>query len=270
MKKLALLTLFFVTLPAAFGEVSTRVCEADGKTPFDGRDIMVGTRLTIIVSSDSNSADPYPVDLIIEEENRNYGFLFGARAFDEAGTESFLYCWEDDQYQAISFQTGEDAVAGDWFIADYEATDIGDCDVAFYDYFSFAYNISFRHVRTRDFDGSIKVDFTDFTVLASYWQDQDCNAPNWCEGTDLDVDGDVDLNDLTLFIDYWLEVTRCNACIRDFNKDGEINFIDFTILTSHWLTTDCICPGWCQGTDIDTDGDVDFIDFALFGNYWLE
>ncbi|MHC4736714.1 MAG: hypothetical protein ACYTDW_20005, partial [Planctomycetota bacterium] len=60
MKGLTLLAIFLGMASVAAGKVSTRVCLADGNTPFppvDSNfphvypDIMVGTRLTIIVSS---------------------------------------------------------------------------------------------------------------------------------------------------------------------------------------------------------------------------
>jgi len=60
----------------------------------------------------------------------------------------------------------------------------------------------------RDFDYDTKVDFVDFAILASYWQVTDCCNLDWCEGSDLDIDGDVDVNDLMLFCDYWLKKTR--------------------------------------------------------------
>lgn len=204
MKRLILLTLFFCTAQVAVGEVSTRVCRADGNTPLEYQEIMVGTELTIIVSSDAN-ADSYPVDLFIEGPNRDYGLLSDACCLDAAGEGALVYPWDDDFYQGFCFQTGEIAEANDWFIADYNATNIGDCSVAFYDNFMFAYNIPFTHVPTRDFDGSTRVDFGDFTVLASYWQETDCNE---CGGADLDDGNNVDVNDLMLFTDYWLETTK--------------------------------------------------------------
>jgi len=69
------------------------------------------------------------------------------------------------------------------------------------------YYLKFSHVRTRDFNIDTKVDFADFAVFASYWQ-QGCSEPGWCEGTDLDTDGNVDFDDLMLFADYWLEETQ--------------------------------------------------------------
>lgn len=202
------LVLLFGMFSVTAGEVSTRVCLSAGNTPFDGRDIMVGTKLTIIISSDANTIDPYAVDLVIEGTDRDYGYLSGALALEAAGTEPFLYPWEDDLHQGFSFQTDVNAVAGDWFIVDYNATTVGDCNVVFYDNFELAYYIPFFHVRTRDFNSDTIVDFCDYATFASHWRETGCNDPNWCNGTDLDISGTVDVNDLMLFCEFWLERTE--------------------------------------------------------------
>ena len=233
MKKVIPFVLFFSIASVAIGEVSIRVCEADGNTsleladaniPFVYRDIMVGTQLTIIVSSDANKEWDGGA-LVITEGDRNYGLLSardyneithdweGSR-FEAAGDTACVWDWEEPELGIAGFEFyGDDsAVAGDWFIIDYNAIEIGDCNVDFYDYeedwFTPIYYLSFSHVRTRDFNKDTKVDFTDFAVFGSYWQVADCNGPNWCEGTDLDTDGNVDSNDLMLFVDYWLETTQ--------------------------------------------------------------
>jgi hypothetical protein len=109
--------------------------------------------------------------------------------------------------------TGSTGVeAGNWFIIDYNALSVGDCNVGFYDrnidyYYPIRY-LKFSHVRTRDFNKDTKVDFADFAILASYWHENGCGDPNWCEGTDLDTNGIVDLNDLMFFVEYWLERTE--------------------------------------------------------------
>jgi hypothetical protein len=98
----------------------------------------------------------------------------------------------------FEFYGGEEPNVGDWFIFDYNAKDIGNCNVAFYDYdvsVTEPVYLTFNHVRTRDFNSDTKVDFRDFSVFASYWQVTDCN-------------GDVDSNDLMLFVEYWLERTE--------------------------------------------------------------
>jgi len=230
MKKLVLLMLFFSMASTATGEVSTRVCLADGNTPFlppDSNfphtypDIMVGTKLTIIVSSD---ADGYwDGGLFIVDPYRDYGVLSGrdynettedwkGSRFPAAGEEARVYNWEDDYMSGFDFYGDDYAEANDWFIIDYSATAIGDCNVGFYDYSVSMddpiYCLEFFHVRTRDFNNDTVVDFADFGVLASHWQVADCNDPDWCEGTDLDTNGAVDSNDLGLFVDYWLEETE--------------------------------------------------------------
>ncbi|GAG20665.1 unnamed protein product, partial [marine sediment metagenome] len=43
-----------------------------------------------------------------------------------------------------------------------------------------------------------------FALFSSNWLVSNCNDPNWCDHTDIDTDGDVDVYDLTAFVDYWL------------------------------------------------------------------
>jgi len=222
--------------PVATGEVSTRVCVADGDgllLPVDFNlpiieypKIMVGTRLTIIVYS--NVAEQWGGGLFITDPNREYGVLSG-RGYNEAtgdwegshleaaGTEALVYDWEDDIQSGFDLYGDRTAVAGDWFVIDYTAANVGNCVVGFYDYggpggmdFPERY-LSFHHVPTRDFDNDTKVNFVDFAVFASHWFEIGCMEPDWCEGTDLDRDKDVDAHDIALFADYWLETTdkRC-------------------------------------------------------------
>jgi len=232
MKKLTILALFLGMTSVAMGEVSTRVCLADSNTPleladpnipFVYRDIMVGTKLTIIV--DSNTAGYWGGGLFIVGTDMDYGVLSGrdynditldweGSRFEAADDGALVYDWEDDMRSGFDLYGHSRAVEGDWFIIDYTATSVGSCNVGFYDYGEFdlmdfhIYDMVFSHVRTRDFNNDAKVDFTDFAVLASHWQEMGCSDPNWCEGTDLDIDGNVDCNDLILFIDYWLERTE--------------------------------------------------------------
>ena len=229
MKKLFLLTLFFSIASAAFGKVSARAYRADGNTPlepvnvdipFKYQDIMVGTRLTIII--DSNVIEEWSGSLIIEDDDVNDGELFGRGSdlgypnscLEAAGVGAEVVDYEEPGIDGFDLYTGYmDIEANDWFIIDYNATDIGDCNVGFYKHNipfenELLYYLEFSHVRSRDFDENTNVDSADFAILASYWQQTDCNDPNWCEGSDLDTDGTVDANDLRLFTDYWLESTR--------------------------------------------------------------
>jgi hypothetical protein len=42
--------------------------------------------------------------------------------------------------------------------------------------------------------------------MASRWLDSACGSPDWCEGADLDQDGDVNFADLALFNGCCIEV----------------------------------------------------------------
>lgn len=234
MEKLLVLVLFLCMVSVAAGKVSTRVCLADGNTPFLPVDInlpiikypevMVGTKLTIIVISDANGYWDWGGGLAIREADWDYGILSardfnedtndweGSR-FEEAGENARVWDWgETGIGRGFQFSGDPCAVASDWFIIDYTALDVGSCTVGFYDFYRDWFNpvedLCFTHVRTRDFNKDTKVDFADFAILASHWQATDCNDPNWCEGTDLDMDRNVDFNDVKLFTDYWLEKTE--------------------------------------------------------------
>ena len=232
MKKLMLLIPFLCMVPVATGEVSTRVCFADGNTPFlpvdsnlpiiEYPDIMVGTKLTIIV--DSNVAEYWSGALAIEDANMDCGELScrdsndmvldceGSR-FPPAGERAQVVLWVNIGVHGYDLYTdSRDLMPGDWFIIDYVATSVGICNVGFYDHSvdrcEPIYYLRFSHVPTRDFNGDTVVNFGDFTILASYWQATTCDDPDWCEGTDLDWDRDVDFGDVSLFADYWLEKTE--------------------------------------------------------------
>ncbi len=221
MKKITILLVFFSMTSPALGEVSTRVCLTDGNTPFEYQDIMVGTKLSIVVYSDVAEDWFAGGALVIEgEDMQERGELHGrdcefgecpGSCLPDAG--EWATVWETF-FPGIGFELGyvDGPNAGDWYIIDYEAIDIGDCNVIFYDYdvndFDPVEIIPFHHVRTRDFNDDTIVNFADFAVLASYWQVTDCNEQNQCEGADLDTNGKVDANDLRLFCEYWLEKTE--------------------------------------------------------------
>lgn len=237
MKKLAIFGLFLAMSSVAAGEVSTRVCLADGNTPLEWadpnvpfvyRDIMVGTKLTIIVSS--NMPEFWNGDLYIAGTDRDYGVLAGrdfstitldweGSHLEAAGDLAFVYEYYDDILHGFELLGDEDtndhttsSQAGDWFIIDYTATSVGVCKVGFYDrsvsWDYPVYDLVFSHVRTRDFNQDTKVDLADLALLGSHWLETGCSAPDWCGGADLDTDGDVDRDDLMFLADYWLGTTE--------------------------------------------------------------
>jgi hypothetical protein len=66
-----------------------------------------------------------------------------------------------------------------------------------------------------DLDESGNVSFPDFAILASWYRlDSDCALSNDCDGADLEPeaspDGDVDIKDVAVFTQHWLE-TGCTG-----------------------------------------------------------
>jgi len=59
-----------------------------------------------------------------------------------------------------------------------------------------------------DLDGDMDVDLADLSTLNLHWLAQDCNYPDWCEGTDLNYNNTVDFADFALFAEKWLEGSK--------------------------------------------------------------
>ena len=55
-----------------------------------------------------------------------------------------------------------------------------------------------------DLTGDDHVDIGDFSVFAAQWRRTDCQAPDWCLGSDSEPDGNVDALDLADFAGHWL------------------------------------------------------------------
>lgn len=198
---------------------------ADSNTPNIYKEIMEGTRLSITI--DSNAAEYWEGLLLIEGDSQGLGGLYG-RGYDTlynsykgsilnaAGdpNAAFVGDYFPSDPNGLQFFTAflfdEPPVqAGEWFIVDYNAIQVGDCNITFYGQYppEFIHNIQLKQVKTCDFDNSYKVNFNDFALLASYW-DCNCTGPDWCEGTDLDDNNFVDINDLYLFSRHWLDITK--------------------------------------------------------------
>ena len=261
MRKLLVLIFTLVITTITMGDITLEIFEADGETAFNNRDIMVGTKLTLLISSDNS--DYWSGGLFIDGDDRAFGALYG-RGYDP-NTRDYTDChldavgefakvtsWKDslrygfDLYSFYPVDGNSDSnttTDGEWFVINYEATAVGDCNVSFYDYdISWSepnYYASFTQVRSRDFDSDANVNFVDYSIFASQWQRTDCNDPNWCGGTDLDVDGDVDIVDLELFTDFWLwPYVPTNQSAPPIPVDANIIFSIVDINGSNDITID--------------------------------
>lgn len=222
----------------AWAGVSTSVYWADEKTalpPADPNvpgvypDIMVGTRLTVFVSSDVG--EYWLGGLLVPWADRNAGVL-SARGYTEDGVSpnyagsclaaagSLPLVSYTNSSSGIGFDlvADADAMAGEWFVLDYHAQEAGNCNVELHEYTGTAHDLvdtllgvlSFSHVPTRDFDSDTIVNFVDFALLASQWRLNAVADPNINGSPDLDADGLVDALDMAWFSEYWLERTDFN------------------------------------------------------------
>ncbi len=54
-------------------------------------------------------------------------------------------------------------------------------------------------------EGVEYVDEIDFGTFVDCWLRGDCEGPDWCAGTDLDLSSDADFFDFAKFARYWLK-----------------------------------------------------------------
>ena len=231
MRTLFVLTVVVFFAPVTLARVWITVYRCDETTSLDVvdpnhptvyRDIMVGTRLAIVISSDADTDWWGALTLSWDDWNqgtlsgRGYNeeeFNFDGSCLPDAGIEPMVTDSDDANGITFEFGSGRFAVAGPWFIVDYRAERVGPCSIAFYDG-DYSWDVpreilSLNHVPSRDFDGDAIVNFEDFALFASRWRAPADLDPN--EATfDLNTDGSVNISDLVQFAQYWLERTDCS------------------------------------------------------------
>jgi hypothetical protein len=246
-KKLLVPVVVAVAASVAAGRVWVSVYEHDGRTPLAMadvnhpdlyRDIMVGTRLTLVVRSDSGAY--FVGKLLLSWDDAPYGTLSGrgyappapgspvkfgtypGSTLDAAGTAAYVrdlvnvkgIGLELSSDQLPYFFGAHRAYPGDWFILDYRATQAGFCHVGLYDSSVSTetpiQRLAFRHVPSRDFNGDAVVDLKDFARLASHWRSPADPNSAGDAALDLTADGRVGPPDLASFSRFWLERTDSN------------------------------------------------------------
>lgn len=220
-----------------FDEV-TPLAAVDANQPTVYRDIMVGTHLVLIVSSDSD--EPWTGALYISWEDASCGVLmgrgyspawgsYGESCLDAAGRGAMVgvYAGAGAGFELSTAESfgvpGWDPLAGEWFILDYHAQAVGSCHVILYSgavgQRTLVETLSFTHVMSRDFDDDRVVGFEDFALLASRWRttvDSDPNSPS--TRLDLNSDQQIGAQDLALFSEYWLDQIDSTELAPDPNE----------------------------------------------------
>jgi hypothetical protein len=238
--------------PLAFARVWTTVYRCDEATPLAAadanhptayRDIMVGTRLVIVVCSDAPGIYGYDQvwsgGLVISRDDWQRGTLSGRgynqrhRNYDGSSlpaagpihpaTVLYHEYFQPDTGSGFDLSVTQYSTAGDWFVFDYHAEQTGSCDVGLYD-FNASFDVpletlSFTHVPSRDFNGDTIVNFQDLALLASRCGAVVGSDPNNPDASfDLDANGRVDLGDIASFSEYWLQRTDCQGPPTDPSK----------------------------------------------------
>jgi hypothetical protein len=235
MKACALLVIVFLLASTVSAEVSVSVYRPDGQTPLGPvepnlikvyPDIMVGTRLVLVVNSDTPGYwwgglhmtwNNWVVgNLSARGENSGLPkFCYDESALPAAGTAALVQDCIEPSLVGFELTSWFDAVAGEWFVLDYRAAQIG----LSYDY-DFSLDIPFEtlvfsHVPSRDFNNDTLVNFMDFAVLASQWGQDMISPPDTDTSFDLNGDGDVGIPDMASFSEFWLERTDYNEPSAD-------------------------------------------------------
>ncbi|NLW84626.1 MAG: hypothetical protein GXY41_09545 [Phycisphaerae bacterium] len=220
MKKWFVLSAVFIAVMSASAAIEIRVCDPNDLRPLGIDEIMMGTQVSLVVSSDAN--DLWSGGLFIHDAHRGRGVLRARHSGDPndpagsscllaAGDRAFVRAWNDSLMSGFDLYTDDySRGTGNWFVLDYTPLAEGDCTLHFYDHsksFTVAdpnLPVSLQNSPTRDWNANGTVDLADYAVLASRWMAQDCREPDWCGGVDLDRDGNVGIVDLLMFADYWL------------------------------------------------------------------
>lgn len=231
MRMLAMMVVVLVLSTGTSARVWTTVYRCDERTPLAPVDpnhphvyaeIMVGTKLAIVIASDTDDfwwgTLEYPRDCEMRMSLTARGRIptYEGSCLPAAGDGAEMYPIVGPQSLGFEFLNGFDPLPGDWFILDYCAEQVGSCELRLYD-LDFAWDVpievlSFAHVPSCDFTGDNLVDFEDFALLTLRMSSPRGLAASETDcAFDLNSDRCVDFYDLVQFSGHWLEQIACDA-----------------------------------------------------------
>jgi hypothetical protein len=201
---------------------TTPLAPVDPNHPHVYAEIMVGTKLAIVISSDTDDfwwgsleySGDYKTTMSLTA--RGDAPDYAGSCLPAADDSAAMYSIVGPDSLGFEFLNGLGPLPGDWFILDYRAEQVGSCELRLYD-LDVAWDVpievlSFTHVPSCDFTGDNSVDFEDFALLAlrmSPLRGLAVNEGNWT--FDLNSDRCVDFYDLVQFSGHWLEQIACDA-----------------------------------------------------------
>jgi hypothetical protein len=200
---------------------TTPLAPADPNYPHVYADIMVGTKLVVVVSSDASLDFEgfllFPDDGVMSLTGRGHHptrRVCVDSSLPAAGEEAYVVSFVDVGARGFNLGTGLLPFSGDWFIFDYYAERVGSCGIELYDLFG-DWNVpidmlSFAHVLSCDFNGDNSIDFEDLALLASHNSPVPDSISDDQAAFDLNSDRVIDFRDLAQFSEHWLERISCD------------------------------------------------------------
>lgn len=221
MKQVLYVLIAIVACSQVSADIQLQVCDPNTLEPLDLTEVMIGTDVSVVVSSDAN--DLWGGGLFIEGQARAVGQLtardgdpntpaFSGSCLTAAGEDAYIYQWKDSNLWGFDCYTDVfERTSGSWFVLDYTALEAGTCTVGFYDHdvsWTAAdpnLSIDFLNTASRDLNDDEVVNLLDFSLFAADWDKQsDPNDPNLMRASDFSKNGHVGLEDVVMFADFWL------------------------------------------------------------------